>query len=123
MSNDPAVSSPLTPDSIGELIIKGVTQGPLRRYGPEGHPGQEEFERVIKTLRRADPDDCEPATPPPTYPLKPYTGPIEIAPAGEYPEGPAFTFEGDIVFAGIPSKPRADEQGPGLIEIKPKEVS
>lgn len=64
---------------MGEHIIEAVTQGPLRRYGPEGHPGQEAFERVMKTLRRRGPDEYEPATPPPTYPLKPYTGPIEIA--------------------------------------------
>lgn len=81
-SDDPAVLSPDDPVSIGEHIIEGVTQGPLRRYGPEGHPGQVEFERVMKTLRRRDPNEYEPATPPSTYPLKPYTGPIEIAPAG-----------------------------------------
>lgn len=42
----------------------------------------------------------------------------------KHPVAPAFTIEGDIVFAGIPSKrPGAVEQGPGLIEIKPKEAS
>lgn len=61
--DEPAVTSAGDDVSIGELRIEGITQGPLRRYGPEGHPGQEEFERVMKTLRRADPDALEPPTP------------------------------------------------------------
>lgn len=82
MRNDePSATSAGAGVSIRELCIKGVNQGPLRSYGPESHPGQEEFERVMKTLRRAEPDALEPPTPAPTFPLKSYTGPIEVAPA------------------------------------------
>ena len=40
--------------------------------------------------------------------------------ARKHPEVPAYTFEGDIVFACSPSNHSFDGKEPGLIEIKPK---